>query len=159
MRKVYSKAGFLAILFLLCFSALPCRAVLQSQSIAANAALPHRLQRALVDLPGYSVFDYVTSRIADSQVVLLGNVLRPELKRQAEQACEQFLASLRFRMKSKSCQHRSKITPSVKNCTNTCIIVRTLRGTLSRPLPRFAFLSRMVASRSHHPTSLRTAKV
>lgn len=48
--------------------------------------LAHKLQRALISLPGYSVFDYVSFRITDDRIVLVGNVLHPQLKEQAEQA-------------------------------------------------------------------------
>jgi osmotically-inducible protein OsmY len=44
------------------------------------------LRRALVDLPGYSVLDYVSFRIADDRVLPVGNVLHPEVKQEAEQA-------------------------------------------------------------------------
>lgn len=57
-----------------------------SQPISKIAGLTHKLQKALVDLPGYSVFDYVTFRIADGRVMLVGSVLHPELKQEAEQA-------------------------------------------------------------------------
>jgi hyperosmotically inducible periplasmic protein len=40
----------------------------------------------LVDLPDYTIFDFVTFRIADDHVVLLGDVLRPELRQAAERA-------------------------------------------------------------------------
>ncbi|HEY1216456.1 MAG TPA: BON domain-containing protein, partial [Bryobacteraceae bacterium] len=49
------------------------------------SSLTRKLQRALVDLPGYTIFDFVTFRITDDHVVLLGDVLQPELKQAAEQ--------------------------------------------------------------------------
>ena len=86
MRKVCLRGILRLALLLLCsFSGLLSRA--WSQPMPASIAdLTHRLQRALVDLPGYSVFDYVTFRIADDHVVLIGNVIHPEVKQEAERA-------------------------------------------------------------------------
>jgi len=81
MRRLRSHIAFsLVLLFSLCCSATlaPCADNISS--------LTRKLQRALVDLPGYTIFDFVSFRITDDHVVLLGDVLRPELKQAAEQA-------------------------------------------------------------------------
>lgn len=86
MRKVSSRLHrlFVLILLLSSFPGLLDRA--WSHPIPAVAGLTHKLQRTLVGLPGYTVFDYLSFRIADDRVVLVGSVLHPELRQEAEQA-------------------------------------------------------------------------
>lgn len=57
-----------------------------AQSVPSLTQLTQRLERALVNLPGYTVFDYVTFRLVDGRVLLVGDVLHPQVKQEAEQA-------------------------------------------------------------------------
>jgi osmotically-inducible protein OsmY len=57
-----------------------------AQSTLPLTQLTQRLQRALVNLPGYTVFDYVTFRIVDGHILLVGEVIHPQVKQEAEQA-------------------------------------------------------------------------
>jgi hyperosmotically inducible periplasmic protein len=52
----------------------------------------HRLETTLATLPGYSVFDYLTFRFGDDGLVLLGQVVHPELRKQAEDAVRQIVS-------------------------------------------------------------------
>jgi osmotically-inducible protein OsmY len=80
MRKVFLRLAFISIcLMLVCASGW-------AQSAPRLSSLTHQLQAALVDLPGYTIFDYITFRITEGRVVLLGHVLRPELRQKAEEA-------------------------------------------------------------------------
>ncbi|HLH01388.1 MAG TPA: BON domain-containing protein [Bryobacteraceae bacterium] len=84
MKKVLSSR--ISWLFVLTLLLCSFPASLRPDPMPAVTGLTHKLQRALVGLPGYTIFDYVTFRIADDRVVLLGNVLHPEVKQEAEQA-------------------------------------------------------------------------
>lgn len=86
MKRVSLRIRLLFVLpFLLCsFPGLLSRA--WSQPTPMSAGLAHKLQHALVDLPGFSIFDYVTFRITDDHVILIGDVLHSEVKQAAEQA-------------------------------------------------------------------------
>ncbi len=62
---------------------------LPAQTSAAghsNEALTRTIQRQLLVLPYYSVFDYITFSLKGTQVTLEGKVVRPSLKAHAEAA-------------------------------------------------------------------------
>lgn len=86
MRRVFFRIERAFFLLLLLCSVPGILAPVWSEPLPNVLRLTHKLQRALVDLPGYTVFDYVTFRITDDRVVLVGSVLHPEVKQAAEQA-------------------------------------------------------------------------
>lgn len=49
-----------------------------------NAALSEKVRHELVMMPYYSIFDHLSFRVDGEQVTLLGEVIRPTLKTEAE---------------------------------------------------------------------------
>lgn len=64
---------------------VPFLLIAASAHVSANPTA-RQVQRALVGLPFYSVFDNLGCRVEDGAVTLVGQVTRPELKADAEKA-------------------------------------------------------------------------
>jgi hyperosmotically inducible protein len=66
--------------------------LLQQQAVAANSRIQPRLEKEirheLVMLPYFSVFDNLAFKVDGDRVILLGQVTRPTLKKDAERAVE-----------------------------------------------------------------------
>src|ERR1700684_3678778 len=65
---------------------LPASAMAQNQEPKAQQNMIKEIRHQLVLLPWYSVFDNLSFRIEGSKVILLGQVVKPTLKSDAEGA-------------------------------------------------------------------------
>ena len=70
----------------LSLASLPAAPTAQSQEPKAQQNMIKEIRHQLVLLPWYSVFDNLSFRIEGSKVVLMGQVVRPTLKSDAEAA-------------------------------------------------------------------------
>jgi hyperosmotically inducible protein len=90
MRRLAIWSALLATLFLIAVPSLPAPATSSSQSQKTEEKYPSALSREIhhqiLMLPFYSVFDFVTFTLQSNKVTLSGQVLRHNLKDQAEAA-------------------------------------------------------------------------
>jgi hyperosmotically inducible protein len=68
------------------FASMPVRSIAQNQEPKAQQNLIKEIRHQLVLLPWYSVFDNLSFKIEGSKIILLGQVVRPTLKPDAEAA-------------------------------------------------------------------------
>jgi hyperosmotically inducible periplasmic protein len=68
------------------FASMPVRSIAQNQEPKVQQNLIKEIRHQLVLLPWYSVFDNLSFKIEGSKVILLGQVVRPTLKPDAEAA-------------------------------------------------------------------------
>jgi len=90
MRRLAIWSALLAMLFLIAVPSLPAQPTSSPQSQKTEEKYPSALSREIhhqiLMLPFYSVFDFVTFTLQNNKVTLSGQVLRHNLKDQAEAA-------------------------------------------------------------------------